>query len=286
MARGTRRTARRVSRWAVVMALALGGCAPATAPGRAADVALTWERRLERRPEAPPPVPVVVFMHGCTGIWTSDTPAWVSFLASHGYAVVAPDSFARPGRLSNCDPHRAGAGRPAPALRRDRLRPGAGAGAAVGRPGPRVPHGSLGGRRSGLPMGPARLSGRHRLGPAVPGALAPLERALDPARRPGAEHRLGNGPVGIAGRARVREPGPRSSRSRGSATQPRAVQRHSGPCSPSSTPSDRPERRSVVPKGGLEPPRVAPHAPQTCASASSATSARGRRPEYTVRPPR
>src|SRR6266704_3298722 len=31
----------------------------------------------------------------------------------------------------------------------------------------------------------------------------------------------------------------------------------------------------MVPKGGLEPPRVAPHAPQTCASASSATSARG-----------
>jgi hypothetical protein len=30
-----------------------------------------------------------------------------------------------------------------------------------------------------------------------------------------------------------------------------------------------------VPKGGLEPPRVASHAPQTCASASSATSAKG-----------
>src|SRR4026208_1133347 len=29
----------------------------------------------------------------------------------------------------------------------------------------------------------------------------------------------------------------------------------------------------MVPKGGLEPPRVAPHAPQTCASANSATSA-------------
>ena len=33
-------------------------------------------------------------------------------------------------------------------------------------------------------------------------------------------------------------------------------------------------KESLVPKGGLEPPRVAPHAPQTCASASSATSAR------------
>ena len=30
----------------------------------------------------------------------------------------------------------------------------------------------------------------------------------------------------------------------------------------------------MVPKGGLEPPRVSSHAPQTCASASSATSAK------------
>ena len=32
-------------------------------------------------------------------------------------------------------------------------------------------------------------------------------------------------------------------------------------------------RKLMVPKGGLEPPRVTSHAPQTCASASSATSA-------------
>src|SRR6185436_4612661 len=31
--------------------------------------------------------------------------------------------------------------------------------------------------------------------------------------------------------------------------------------------------RGMVPKGGLEPPRVTSHAPQTCASTSSATSA-------------
>ena len=29
----------------------------------------------------------------------------------------------------------------------------------------------------------------------------------------------------------------------------------------------------MVPKGGFEPPRVAPHAPQACVSASSTTSA-------------
>ena len=44
-------------------------------------------------------------------------------------------------------------------------------------------------------------------------------------------------------------------------------------------------RLTLVPKGGLEPPRVAPHAPQTCASASSATSARrvNAMAQYTLR---
>ena len=35
-----------------------------------------------------------------------------------------------------------------------------------------------------------------------------------------------------------------------------------------------PMQETMVPKGGLEPPRVTPHAPQTCASTNSATSAR------------
>src|ERR1700737_3672679 len=41
--------------------------------------------------------------------------------------------------------------------------------------------------------------------------------------------------------------------------------------------------RSVGPKGGVDPPRVAPHAPQTCASANSATSA-PTRAQYAVAP--
>src|SRR5712692_10865962 len=40
---------------------------------------------------------------------------------------------------------------------------------------------------------------------------------------------------------------------------------------------------NLVPNAGLEPPRVAPHAPQTCASANSATSAPAKG-EY-ARPP-
>src|SRR2546423_14093307 len=39
-----------------------------------------------------------------------------------------------------------------------------------------------------------------------------------------------------------------------------------------------------MPKGGLEPPRVTSHAPQTCASTSSATSARSGRMSKTARP--
>jgi hypothetical protein len=37
-----------------------------------------------------------------------------------------------------------------------------------------------------------------------------------------------------------------------------------------------------MPKGGLEPPRVTSHAPQTCASTSSATSAYSIQREYLV----
>src|SRR6266516_2650907 len=59
--------------------------------------------------------------------------------------------------------------------------------------------------------------------------------------------------------------------------------------SPSETRWRSTTREELVPKGGLEPPRVAPHAPQTCASASSATSAmRGRSiplPHATDKPP-
>ena len=38
----------------------------------------------------------------------------------------------------------------------------------------------------------------------------------------------------------------------------------------------------MVPKGGLEPPRVTSHAPQTCASTSSATSAKMKRIELLI----
>jgi dienelactone hydrolase len=49
------------------------------------------------------PFPVVVYLHGCAGR-TPDSYRWARFLADHGFAVVLPDSMARAGRRSICDP--------------------------------------------------------------------------------------------------------------------------------------------------------------------------------------
>ena len=48
------------------------------------------------------PMPVVILMHGCSGIQQHET-QWAHFLKSQGYIVVLPDSFAIPGRVMNCD---------------------------------------------------------------------------------------------------------------------------------------------------------------------------------------
>ena len=47
--------------------------------------------------------PVVIFMHGCTGILNEER-AWSNFISKIGFIVILPDSLARPGRLSNCNP--------------------------------------------------------------------------------------------------------------------------------------------------------------------------------------
>lgn len=46
--------------------------------------------------------PVLVFLHGCTGINNHDS-SWAKFISELGFIVVMPDSMARPGRVSNCD---------------------------------------------------------------------------------------------------------------------------------------------------------------------------------------
>lgn len=48
------------------------------------------------------PMPVVIFMHGCSGIGDHER-RWAYFLKSEGFIVVMPDSLALPGRVSNCD---------------------------------------------------------------------------------------------------------------------------------------------------------------------------------------
>ena len=42
-------------------------------------------------------VPVVLYMHGCTG-WSHQDDVYRTLLTAEGYAVFMPNSFARPGR--------------------------------------------------------------------------------------------------------------------------------------------------------------------------------------------
>jgi dienelactone hydrolase len=53
-------------------------------------------------------IPVVLYLHGCGGFGSSGK-VNVGLLAEAGYAVVAPDSFARPGRPITCDSKRSAA---------------------------------------------------------------------------------------------------------------------------------------------------------------------------------
>lgn len=53
--------------------------------------------------------PTVIYMHGCAGVW-SGTHKRLDILASQGFAVFAPQSFARAKYPQSCDPikHKAG----------------------------------------------------------------------------------------------------------------------------------------------------------------------------------
>lgn len=50
-------------------------------------------------------VPTVLYLHGCSGFGNSGS-VNAMMLATAGYMVVAPDSFARPGRIRTCDSKR------------------------------------------------------------------------------------------------------------------------------------------------------------------------------------
>lgn len=55
----------------------------------------------------PKQYPVIVFMHGCGGLYIGQQNAkWGQTMANKGYIVIQPDSMARSGRVSNCDSDR------------------------------------------------------------------------------------------------------------------------------------------------------------------------------------
>jgi len=67
----------------------------------AGDVTDTWKKRVEVNPAgAAGPVPVVVFLHGCSGPYArpelkADTDAWAQAVTGAGWRFVIPDSWAR-----------------------------------------------------------------------------------------------------------------------------------------------------------------------------------------------
>ncbi len=48
-------------------------------------------------------LPVVIYLHGCAGI-NQDALNWGSYISSLGFIAILPNSMARTGRVSNCDP--------------------------------------------------------------------------------------------------------------------------------------------------------------------------------------
>jgi len=50
-------------------------------------------------------LPAVLYIHGCSGLVPGNFD-YMNLLAEAGHAVIAPDSFARPGRPKTCDPRR------------------------------------------------------------------------------------------------------------------------------------------------------------------------------------
>lgn len=85
-----------------------------TAENQGANVAITWEkaevfipgRVVKTTPDKVAvikPLPVVIYLHGATGIDPDHDVRWGSFIKDLGYIAVLPDSMARPGRKPNYD---------------------------------------------------------------------------------------------------------------------------------------------------------------------------------------
>ena len=83
----------------------------------ASNVESSWERARVFVPGNTEPVnvkdiksnqnyPVVIYLHGCTGIVEWHDYDWGKTLSANGYLVILVDSMARSGRVPNCDPLR------------------------------------------------------------------------------------------------------------------------------------------------------------------------------------
>lgn len=65
-------------------------------PGRTSRIAIN-EVALQK------PHPVVIYLHGCSGIAPNHGGRWGEHMSSWGFVVILPDSMARPSRRSNCE---------------------------------------------------------------------------------------------------------------------------------------------------------------------------------------
>jgi len=81
----------------------------------ATDVASSWHQAKVFVPDSSEPVtvkdiksnqnyPVILYLHGCTGIVDWHDYDWGKTLSSNGYLVILVDSMARDSRKPNCDP--------------------------------------------------------------------------------------------------------------------------------------------------------------------------------------
>ena len=81
----------------------------------AQDIELSWDKGLAYLPGAflskspksliiEKKLPVLIYLHGCSGIYHPHDVAWAKMIAEQGFLVILPDSMARPNRRSNCDP--------------------------------------------------------------------------------------------------------------------------------------------------------------------------------------
>ena len=72
--------------------------------GNGSYTSTTMEKLLRDGKEYLQSYPTVIYMHGCSGIWDG-TYTRINLLASFGFAVIAPASFARKKYPKSCDPY-------------------------------------------------------------------------------------------------------------------------------------------------------------------------------------